>query len=217
MTFCGERMNKLLGKILSAVYPEGITCYVCGAELDPRDERDLSICPYCLGQFKECADRSSEVLSLYEYESVRDIVINYKDNAKSYLYAPIARLMVRYFAQNPLQIDVVCYVPDSKKNARRRGFDHMELIAKEFCRLTGLPLSKGLKRTSNDVEQPNVSAEERFNNVRNSFTFSGNDLMNKSVLLLDDLVTTGATLSACKRALGSSFPASITSLTFARA
>ena len=76
----------------------------------------------------------------------------------------------------------------------------MEYVAKEFCAQSGLPLIRALARIKETSDQTELTAEERFENVRDSFVCR-EDLTGKTVLLLDDLVTTGATLSAAIRAL----------------
>ncbi len=215
-------MNKLLSRLLQAVYPEGITCNVCNRELTERDDRELEVCAYCLSNFKKCDEKprtvgETEVFSLYEYESVRELVLRCKDNDKPYLAKTIARLLYAYYKETGMKADVVSFIPTGKKNIKKRGYDHMELIAAEFSKVSGLEVVQGVTRTREDVDQAVVESKSRYKNVRESFACRSLCYENKTVLLLDDVITTGATFSACIRAAQSSFPKKIIGLTLGRA
>ena len=203
MIFCGATMGKLWKAFLDALYPEGITCDLCGAELD---DGGMGLCPGCKATLHKPKEEKQvltghEVFSVYSYDSVREMILGSKDNGKPYLTKTMAKLLAEYYKGKNFPVDVVTYVPCGKKNFKRRGYDHMEYVAEEFCRLARLPLSKGLKRIKETSDQTQVGAEKRYENVRGVFQCVTDDLSNKRVLLLDDLVTSGATLSACMQAL----------------
>ena len=214
-------MNSFWKRIADAFYPEGITCDLCDAELVDNDDRKLGLCASCYGQLKKVkTDKERiggcDVLSLYEYDSVRDLILRSKDNDMPYLTKTIARLLARYYKSAGLSVDAVTYVPCSKKNLKRRGYDHMRYVAEEFCALTGLTLSDALRRVKETADQTQVDADKRYENVRGGFVCASESLQGTRVLLIDDLVTTGATLSACIAALRSAYPEQIVCLTLGR-
>lgn len=215
-------MSSFLKRFWEVLYPEGVTCDLCDAEMGDKDEKTLGLCASCFGQLKVLADdkrriNGFDVYSLYAYDSVRDLVLRSKDNDMPYLTKTIARLLARYYKTSGIVADVVCYVPCSKKNLIRREYDHMKYVAEEFCARTGLPMENALKRVKESADQTQVDAGQRYENVRGGFVCYSEDLKGKRVLLLDDLVTTGATLTACKRALDVSGCQETIALTLGRA
>ena len=81
----------------------------------------------------------------------------------------------------------------------------------------GLPVINGLKRTGKDKDQTEVAHEERYMNVMGKFIYEGESLRGKRVLLIDDVVTSGATLTSCLAALSEANPLKTVCITFAKA
>ena len=209
-------MAEFWKKVLDALFPRGITCDGCGRELTDTDDRYLSLCPSCFSSLvvNKSAPISVEecdVYSAYEYDSVRDLILRCKDENCPYLATTIARLMYRFYAEKGIVADAVCFVPCGS----RCGYDHMEYVAKEFSAQSGLPLVYALSRVKETSDQTTLTAEERFDNVCDSFACQKK--VTGTVLLLDDLVTTGATLSAAIHALKDNAPCRVVCLTLGRA
>ena len=207
-----------IDKILDLIYPKGLTCNGCGKELNT-DERDYSLCKKCaakLYRVKSPVDIDGlEVHSVFEYEDlVRKFVLDYKDSDKPYLCEYMAKYLADYCAERELGYDCVCFVPSSPSAIKRRGYDGMEIVAEEFCRLTGAKLRKSLFRRDG-IDQTKVAHEKRVDNVKNVFLsragFSG------TVCLLDDVVTTGATVKSCADVIKSHGADNVIVLTFSAA
>ena len=214
-------MAEFWKKVLDALFPRGITCDGCGRELTDTDDRYLSLCSSCFSSLvvNKSAPISVEecdVYSAFEYDSVRDLILRCKDENCPYLATTIARLMCRFYAEKGIVADAVCFVPCGKKAKSRRGYDHMEYVAKEFAKQSGLPLVYALARVKETSDQTTLTAEERFDNVCDSFVCQ-KDVTGKTMLLLDDLVTTGATLSAAIHALQDKAKCRVVCLTLGRA
>ena len=97
------------------------------------------------------------------------------------------------------EVDAVCFVPATSAAFARRGFDHMELVARELCRLTGLPLADVLvRRRARD--QRELGQAERAANLAGTVEVA-DDVSGMRLLLLDDVVTTGSTIREASRAL----------------
>ncbi|MGL5082463.1 MAG: ComF family protein [Microcoleaceae cyanobacterium] len=108
-------------------------------------------------------------------------------------------------AKNPTETLVVVPIPMFVDKQKQRGFNQAELIARSFCRATGLPLkSQGLERVRETQAQFQLSAQQRQENLKDAFSL-GQDfrrhLPNGSVLLVDDVFTTGATVQAAIQVL----------------
>lgn len=97
------------------------------------------------------------------------------------------------------ETDAICFVPATAEAYRRRGFDHMELVAGELARQTGLPVVDALVRASS-ADQRDLGREDRAANLAHTVRCV-DDLSGMDVLLVDDVVTTGSTLHECTRAL----------------
>src|SRR5579863_1955401 len=117
------------------------------------------------------------------------------------------------------QADVVVPVPAHALRLRERGYNQAELIAKPLARSLGLPCrSYLLVRSRPRPDKLRLTLRERWRTVRGAYTIrQGLRVDNLRVLLLDDVLTTGATLDACSRALRKAGAAKVVALTVARA
>jgi ComF family protein len=115
--------------------------------------------------------------------------------------------------------DVVVPVPVHALRLRERGYNHAELIAKPLARSLGLPCrSYLLVRSRPRPDKLRLTLRERWRSVRGAYTIrQGLRVDNLRVLLVDDVLTTGATLDACSRALRKAGAARVVALTAARA
>ncbi len=126
-------------------------------------------------------------------------------------------LMSGYLLQNPLPGEALVPVPLHRSRLRERGYNQAELLASEVGRRMGLPVLKmGLVRVRPAHPQARAdSAEQRRTNVEGAFQCPA-ALDGLSVLLVDDVCTTGATLDACAVALRTAGASSVWGLTLAR-
>lgn len=100
-------------------------------------------------------------------------------------------------------IDLLIPIPLSKQKLKARGFNQSECIARAMASHLNLPLdTQSVLRPKNTESQTNKSRVERFENVQDAFTITNPKLLErKHVLLLDDVITTGATLEECASAI----------------
>ena len=104
--------------------------------------------------------------------------------------------MPRYDVAN---MDALCFVPATAEAVLRRGFDHMELVSQPLSSLLGLPLANVLRRISRH-DQRALGREGRSSNLAGT-VFAIEDLSGLDLLLVDDVITTGASMRECVRAL----------------
>lgn len=105
--------------------------------------------------------------------------------------------------------DYIVCVPLSRQRLWQRGYNQAEFIARGISDVTGIPLLPGaLKRLRNNPSQTSRTLQQRRENTRDLFDVTQRcpDLTHKTVLLVDDIFTTGSTLGDCIRALRQTFP-----------
>jgi ComF family protein len=126
--------------------------------------------------------------------------------------------LAQFFFTLGWQVDLVIPVPLGKKRARQRGFNQAALLAYPFALETGIEYQpRALWRSKETSTQVGLSIAQRRQNVENAFTAEPNRVAGKRVLLLDDVATTGATLSSCARSLLNAAAVDVQALTLARA
>ena len=107
--------------------------------------------------------------------------------------------MIEIIKEQKINADVICYVPMTKKAEKKRGFNQCEVIARNVGYNTNIPVSKCIKKIKDTKEQKTLTKEERITNLRGVFKINSvKDIKNKNVILIDDIMTTGATISESK-------------------
>lgn len=134
-------------------------------------------------------------------EPLHTAIHNFKYNGQRVLAKPLAGLLLRDWERRRFPVDVVVAVPLHPQRQKERGYNQSYLLATEFSRATGIPTAKNaLRRTRHTPPQVTLTAAERWQNVHDAFRGAPALLAGRSVLLIDDVCTTGATLEACARA-----------------
>ncbi len=148
---------------------------------------------------------------------MRRAIHAFKYGGRTELASPLAELMVSAWNEEPFPVDCIMPVPLHSTRLRERGYDQAALLARELAAQIKLPvLSQGLERTRITEAQTSLSAPDRRKNVAGAFTASGPWVKGRSVLLVDDVCTTGSTLDACTEVLRRVGAANVFAFTLAR-
>jgi competence protein ComFC len=110
---------------------------------------------------------------------------------------------------------VITYVPATGAHIRERGFDNMRQLAKELSKLQHLPLLSALARTTH-VTQKGADKKTRKKQLVGAFRVDSGKVLGKNILLVDDVVTTGATLEECTKLLYAAGAKRVTAVVIAR-
>jgi len=154
----------------------------------------------------------------YHVRPLREAVHALKYEGLRVLAAPLGELLAECWRAERLRADVVVPVPLHPARLRQRGYNQSALLARELSRRIGIPLREdALARTRNTPAQVGLSAAERHANVSGAFGCADDGLRDLHVLVVDDVLTTGATLEACAEALQTAGVASVSALTLTRA
>ena len=148
----------------------------------------------------------------------RDLVQALKYRGVTALAKRMGRLLAETACRYGLVADLVVPVPLSGRRKRTRGYNQAEALAKGLARDLGLPAPRGAlaRRRHTPPQARSSGAEARRANVAGAFSADSEAVAGRAVLLIDDVATTGATLSACASALREAGAASVWALTFAR-
>lgn len=203
---------KLREIISSAFFPE--RCEICG-NIKPFlksycpecgiDTKAISpeACPNCSQEKCMCAD--SRFISLPHFAAVyyyqgqlKRSLLKFKFCSHSSYADIFGKAMADRIKElyPDTHFDGVCFVPMLKKDQRVRGYNQSELLACEVADELGLPLTACLEKKKSSLSQKTLSARERAENLRDSFSVKG-DITGKVLILCDDIKTTGATLREC--------------------
>lgn len=167
------------------------------------------------------------------YEGVaKQLVTAYKDGGEQRLAALLAYYIYRAVdgtlpsaeageeAPRPAswlgELDALVCVPPRPGAVRARGFDHMELVVQELSRLCKLPLLHPLRTAGKVADQRLLGRQQRQDNRANSFETAGSEPLPPRLLLVDDVLTTGATCSAAAAALQNAGAREVSVAVFAR-
>jgi len=194
--------------------PEAVPhCLRCGATR----EATAATCVWCRGhrlQFDHVIH-----LGLYR-EKLRGVVLRMKHSMTESLSASMGRLLLQARGEALCQwhADLVVPVPMHWQRRFARGISSPDVLASCLAKGLGIPLCRALARKRNTKPQNELHARQRFRNVYGAFRLcSGYDLGGARVLLVDDVLTTGATASAAARVLKRAGAAAVAIAVAARA
>ena len=204
----------VLNKLVNAIYPA--KCIFCQQLLEY--DADLHICSGCysrlpfmdeaLPTLSQSGGKShyDSAVSVFRYTGmVKESLIRFKFYNKPSYYRTYARLMADRLAKKTgaNQYDVVLSVPLHKLREFSRGYNQAFLISRALSRELKLPeYSSLLKRIRSTDTQSLLDRQERHRNVRGAFFVAVPEkVKGKSILLVDDILTTGSTLEECSKVL----------------
>jgi competence protein ComFC len=230
--------------VASLLYPP--SCTICSASVDLGeylcDECDAKVsrivrpfCDKCSEPFDgaitttfacaNCAHRTlyfdAAVSAFRSRGIVRHVILNFKYGKQIHLRHLVARWLVAAFDDERLrerQFDAIVPVPLHPAKQRERGFNQAALLAEWLSSHVAVPLCPALQRIHYTTTQTAFDRSERMQNLRGAFRLRKKaDVRNLRVLLIDDVLTTGSTLSECARILKEGGAQSVYAATAARA
>jgi ComF family protein len=130
------------------------------------------------------------------------------------LARPLARRLYSCLQQQKWTIDMIAPIPLHISRLKARGYNQAQLLAEELAQMSDLPLAAtGLKRQRSTTSQVGLTREQRQANVRGAFSADPRIVSGLRLLLIDDVLTTGATLQACAEAALTAGAAAVYGLT----
>jgi competence protein ComFC len=188
--------------------PAGL-CRRCATMRGPR-----GVCRGC----RRLSPALNGIRAAFAYEgAARTAVLTLKFKSGRYLAPLMGEFLRAELAARPLHVDLVVPVPLAAGRLRGRGFNQALLLASEVAEVVCGSVRAELLRRDERTAQQTLRAADRLLNLQGAVTCQEVDNVHgRRVLLVDDVVTTGATLSACAEALARAGAARITAIAFAR-
>lgn len=193
------------------------TCFHCG---EPLKERERRICQHCWNSltivgrddytFRVLQERFSaggmvdDVVTLYYFEKgklLQNLAHSLKyEEITAFGYDLGVRLSEKLRDKN---IEAIIPVPLNKRKERERGYNQSDFIAKGISDVLKIPfLGKVVQRVKYTVTQTHLNAEQRKENIAEAFTVASSyPLKDKTILLVDDIITTGSTIQEVAKVL----------------
>ena len=210
----GKRITKILislkDELLDIIYPPKNSCIICQSEF-------VGICPLCKSKIKRVKEFNG-VLSYGYYNGVlKKLILEFKYNKNFVAGSILVDFLCDLIIENQIDIDYIVYIPSSKKTIKNRGFNQCEYLAKEINKNLDISICNDVIKNKNVKEQKLLSKEERCKNIKGAFKLkTDKNIKNKKLLLIDDVMTTGATLHECEKLLKENGALSIKMLTVAK-
>lgn len=221
------RLKKAAEAVIDLVYPRGLSCFLCGADLEeqggvlcaecavkmPPAGNEGVLCPgcgrSCSGEERLCrmcrtyGTASDGGFAAHDYTgTARQMLIAFKFSDRTAYRELFAHEMLRAVHEGGIANEIDCIVPVPMHWLRKfnRGYNQSELLASWIAQGLGKPMVRGVlarpvyKRAS---ARTTGGPKERLENAVKSFRQGKGELADKTVLLVDDILTTGATIRAC--------------------
>jgi competence protein ComFC len=215
----------MLKTLLNLIFPP--KCIFCGRILNVTCE--LEICKECFERipftgsceietvYGSCYDR---IICLCDYSGIiKDVLVGFKFHSKPGCGKTLGTLLADKVAglAAASKFDLLTCVPLHPKRLRERGYNQSEILCRELGKSTGMPVNTHIiKRIRNTEAQSLLAGKQRYSNVKDAFlVVDAGPVIGKSVLLVDDIMTTGNTLNECARILKDAGAASVTAAVIA--
>lgn len=174
-------------------FNSGNRCLICSEPID----NEATICDSC--QLHKKHFKRAFCPFVYDGK-VRSAILGYKDSNRRYLAKSFAKFIAAEVKLSSVKIDYVTYTPLTEKKKKKRGFDQAELLATYVAEELGCDCVKLFEKTRDGKTQKKLTYKERQENMVGMYKLLPHKFhRTDSVLIVDDIITTGATIDACAK------------------
>ena len=202
---------------------EGYFCNDCQNGISKISENKCLHCgratSYPVKYCDSCVEKNinfDRALSVFDYKPpISFLIQNFKYQNKKFHAKYFAEELYSLFKKEGLSADVFTFVPMHEDRLEERGYNHAELLAREFSALSKIELKPLVVKIKETERQATLSLKERLKNLSSSFKVSKPEIIDKKILLIDDVLTTGSTADVISKALKNAGAKEVTVLTIA--
>lgn len=228
-----ETWTSLGGRLLDLLFParcvnckqvNGSLCSACLATVQTISTPTCARCGHPLRTARaSCIQCKTHPLQITRIQSavwhdgaIREAIHALKYNRRRDVARPLAQFLAEKIAASDVTFDLITSVPLHPVREQQRSYNQAELLAQNAAALQKLPYRNVLRRTRETADQIGLNGIARRTNVANAFIAEASLVQDKTVLLIDDVSTTGATLDACAIALFQARARAVYGMTVAR-
>ncbi|MDE6732385.1 MAG: ComF family protein [Oscillospiraceae bacterium] len=212
------KIHEMKRRAVSIIFPN--VCPFCGRVVNAREY----YCPSCVEMLpKICRELSppenvSRLFACCWYSGIaREAVHRLKFGCIIDPADAFSLMMSETLADHAKDFDAIVPVPSGIKSIEKRGFSPAKVIARRISMRLELPIERALKAGADKIEQKTLSRKKRLQNARESFFVKNNaEIAGKRLLLVDDVTTTGSTLSVLAELLLKAGAADVSAAVFAK-
>ncbi|AJA49603.1 putative amidophosphoribosyltransferase [Clostridium pasteurianum DSM 525 = ATCC 6013] len=201
-----EFIKYLLDCVLSVLYCREYKCIECGNYVE-----ESSICNECSKKIKFCKEfirikkNNNEVIcysvSYYSNLMVK-LILRLKYKSDFVCADIISSFMIKVIQENHIKFDSITFIPMTRKALRKRGYNQSRILAKIISDKLNVELIDCLKKVRETKDQIGLDGNSRWENLFLSFKIkNSNKILGKNILIIDDVITTGATSYYCAEEL----------------
>ena len=192
------------------VFPSDVLCLACSRALG--EDAEMGVCPACMDALARLRDKQASlepdeecppdgidyVSAAYPYEGeARALIRRLKFDSVRAAALPLAEEMAYL---DSAEEELIVPVPTDERRRKKRGFNQSTLLSQHMGKTLGMPVREALMRTESRAPQRGLNAEQRKRNLVGCM-IADESVRGRRVLLIDDIYTTGATVSEAARAL----------------
>lgn len=172
-------------------------CKRCGEQVNEYS----SYCDKCKERKNFCFEKCISVANLQGV--ARSLVYKLKFGGKRYIAYLFAHFIWEKLRQEKIDIDYLCYVPVSLKRLKERGYNQARGIALHLSKISNIPVKENLfLKIKDTADQTTLTREDRFKNMSGAFfALEDKDIKGKTIAIIDDVITTTATVSELSKLL----------------
>jgi competence protein ComFC len=197
-------------ELLYIIYPPENNCIVCG-------DNYIGVCPICLSKIVRVKEDSKIYSYAYYSGVIKELVLNFKYKRIFLAGNILADFLYELIKENNIEADGIFFIPCSKSAVKKRGFNQCEVIARILGDKLDIPVYKDILKAKKTKEQKTLTKEERYENIIGAFKVkTDKNIKNRKIILIDDVITTGATLLECEKILKENGAKEINILTVAK-
>lgn len=175
---------------------EGRICEICGKPLG--QDYSMNLCPDCMNG--RIFDEARSALVYNEF--LHEMIYLFKYKGKVRLAESFGQIMFDMLKKWNLDVNIIIPIPMHVERLEQRGYNQAYLLAKEISKMSGIPLKDELIKIKNTSVQAKLDRIQRIYNMRGAFSLKGEEKIDGvNVLLVDDILTTGATVDAASSIL----------------
>ncbi|WP_297630272.1 phosphoribosyltransferase family protein [uncultured Clostridium sp.] len=200
-------LDMIFQGFLEIIFPKKNECLICKEEAE-------GICNKCSKKIVKC--EKSDISYAYYNEELKELILLFKFRKNFNAGEVLASFLIEKLKDEKEEY-ILTFVPISKRKMKKRGFNQCEYLCKKAGKVLKIDVIETLIQVKDVREQKTLSKQERSNNVKGIFKIINKEkIKNKKLILVDDVITTGATLKECEKILKNGGIGSIKLLTIGK-